>query len=193
MVTFITNLFKSRAKRGRYVGSRRTHDATFTFRMGAGALGEITRHDFDTEACLPSVTTPPTAYGQFVLPDGAGGVRPIAAGDEGTTYAYGVTARPYPYQQNTGGMSAAFNSAVPPTNQAIDVLRRGYILVQLSGTVQPIKGGSVFIWATASTGNHIQGGVETAASSGNTIALDTKTTFQGGADSNGVCEIGFNI
>lgn len=176
-------------------------DAAFTFRMGVGFPGDITRVEAATvEACLIDVNAPPTAYGQAVVIDPTTqGVRPIVAGDSGLTAIYGITVRPFPTQQqsatNFGAVTLA-GTLVPPTSGVIDVLRSGYILTALNApTTVPVKGGAVDVWFAATSGAHIQGGFEAAHTGGSsfTIAGSTTTQFQGGVDANGVAEIAFNI
>jgi hypothetical protein len=64
----------------------------------------------------------------------------------------------------------------------------GYISAKLNTGVAQ-KGGAVFIWVAATSGAHIQGGFEVAASGGNTCALDESYSFNGPADANGNVEI----
>ena len=139
--------------------------STILYRMPAGVLGDITRHDFDTEPVLVDTGNPPLSYGIPVLIDPTTqGARPVAASDAGLTGVYGFAARPYPIQQLSGGMSSSLGGGVPPTAQALDVLRRGYMLVLPSGSAAFAKGNPVFVYIGASTGAHVQQGVENAAS-----------------------------
>ena len=170
----------------------------FPFRMGAGVPGDVNRtHPVSIEPNLIDTAAPPTAYGQAVLQAASsGGVRPFAAGDSAVTSIVGVTVRPYPLQQSSGSNygAAAFGSATPPTSGVIDVMRTGYILVQLNDiTAAPNKGDPVFIWSAATSTIHTQGGWEVGASGGNTAALDTgRYMFNGPPDANGVVEIVVN-
>ena len=179
---------------GKYLGRRRTKDVAFTYRMGAGFAGDVNRtHPFSVEPCLIDPANPPLGYGLAVLVNtNANAVRQLAAGDNGGTYIYGVTVRPYPTQQQSGGMSAPFGNQVPPVTGVIDVLTTGYIMVPIVGNVT--KGGLVYVWAAASGGGHIQGGFEAGATGGSTIALPaTIATFNGPADASGIGEIAFSI
>ncbi len=181
---------------GVYVGRRRTRDVAFTYRMGAGFAGDINRtHPFSSEASLIDPTNPPLGYGLAVLPVAASnGVRQMAAADQGGTYIYGVTVRPYPTQQQSGGMSASIGTTTPPVSGVIDILKLGYIMVPIvnTGGAPATKGGAVFVWCAASGGGHLQGGFETAATGGSTIALPlTFATFNGPADSSGIGELAF--
>ncbi len=195
---FLNSIFHSRkAPAGRFVGRRKTRDAAFTYRMGAGFPGDVNRtHPASIEPCLIDASAPPTAFGQPVVVDATTqGVRPLAAGDAALDAIYGVTVRPYPFQADAGTNygAASFGAAAPPASGVIDVLRAGYIMMKANVGSAPVKGGRVFIWVAATAGNHIQGQLESAASAGNTIELDEKTYFNGTPDADGVVEVGFNI
>jgi hypothetical protein len=206
MNDLIRKLFRrtSRATRGRFVGRMRTRDDAFKFRMGAGFLGDVNRtHPASIEPALQS-NTPATAFGQPVViaADTTNGVRPLAPGDNGLTAIFGITVRPYPLQAATapndfGGTQSAGGAitqgGTPPAKGAIDILKSGYIIGKLSGGTQPAKGGAVFIWVAASSGNHVQGGFEAAATGGSTMALDAKSYFNGPSDANGNVEVAFNL
>lgn len=174
----------------------RTTDVAFAYRMGAGFPGEVTRSSFTNviEPALINVATPPLAYGCAVVVDTAtNSVRQMAAGDTALTKIYGITVRPFPQQQasTSGGQYGAValgTAGVPPTTGMLDVLREGYMLVKLSNGGTATKNGPVFVWVAASSGNHVQGGFEVAASAGNTIAL-TDAWFNGPSDSNGIVEL----
>jgi hypothetical protein len=188
---------RRRQPAGKFVGRQRTLDVAFQFRMGAGFVGDVNRsHPAWIEPTLMDPTTPPLGYGVPVVVNPASqGVRPLVAGDSALTDIYGITVRPYP-QQGTQPVSVTatqpFGDQIPPANQPMDVLRSGYIMVRFSGSVAPGKGGRVFVWVAASAGSHVQGGFEAAATAGSTIALDSKTTWNGGADAAGIAELAFN-
>ncbi len=172
-----------------------TCDAAFAFRMGAGFPGDVNRtHPVSIEPALQS-NTPVANYGFpcVVAGDGTNGVRPFAAGDGALTTLYGVTVRPFPQQASSGSAfgAAAFGSATPPAVGEIDVVRQGYVTVQLpSDAPTAAKGGAVFIWIAASAGTHTQGGFESVASGGNTIALAaTRYMFNGPQDASGFAEL----
>jgi hypothetical protein len=167
-------------------------DAAFPFRMGAGFAGDVNRtHPFSEEPNIVDTNAPPLIYGQALILDPTTlGMRPFAAGDTGVTIPYGALVRPFPI---TGGSanpltSQPIGSATPPTAGAIDVLRSGYMIVNVNGVCA--KGGQVHVWCAASSGNHVQGGYEAAASGGNTADLDiNRYTFNGAPDSSGNVEI----
>ena len=177
-------------------------DVSFQYRMGAGFAGDVNRtHPASIEPCLIDASAPPTAYGQAVLVDATTqGVRPIAAGDQSNSVdltIYGITVRPFPFQQSTASLANAqanIGAATPPVSGVIDVLRAGYIMAQLNANVTaPAKGGRVYVWAAATSGDHVQGGFETAYSAGNTVLLDGRYTYNGGEDSTGIVEISCNV
>lgn len=183
---------------GRKLGSFRTQDnaaTAITFQLPSGAPGTVTRlHPDSIWPSLIDGSAPPLYYGQGVVIDATTeGVRPLAAGDTGLTDVYGITVRPYPLQQTSGGMSASNNSATPPAFGIIDVLTIGGILIQFNNSGSaPVKGAQPYIWIAATSGAHTQALWETA-SSGSTIVIGTppRTTYQGGWDANNVGEINF--
>lgn len=176
----------------------KTRDAAFLFRMGAGFPGDVNRaQPARIEPTLIAAATPPTAYGQAVLIDSASqGVRPYAAGDQSNTVAsgYGITVRPFPTQQASGGNfgAASLGVSAPPATGVIDVLRTGYIIVSLPAGGSPRKGDPVYIWSVASAGANILGSFTAAYSAGNTTQLKN-ATFNGTPDANGFVEIVFGI
>lgn len=177
-----------------------THDAgemAFRYRMTAGFPGDVNRiHPVSIEPNYTDADEPPDAYGIPVLVDTTtAGMRHFAAGDTAVTTIYGVTVRPYPLQASSAGAYGAvgFGTGTPPEGQ-IDIMRSGYIMVNLAaGTGAAKKGGAVFVWCAADSGDHVQGGFEDAASGGNTAALDTaRYMFNGVPDANGNVEIVVN-
>lgn len=187
----------------RSLGRHRTTDTAIPFRMAAGFAGDVNRaHPASIQPCLISPVNPVTAYGQAVVVDTAGGsnngVRPIAgAGDNGLTEIWGVTARPYPIQQATTSNqygAAPYGSVAPPLLQPVDVVRGGYVLVNVNTSVaSPVKGGAVFIWYAVSGGGHIQGGFEGGATGGSTIALNVNDyQWNNAPDASGVAELILN-
>lgn len=171
----------------------------FPFRMGAGFPGDVNRgHPASIEPVLIDANAPPTAYGQPTIVDPTtNGVRPFAAGDTAVTVTWGITVRPFPIQASSGTSygGAAFGTATPPTSGMLDVLRSGYIMAVLpTGSSAVSKGSPVFVWCTASSGNHVQGGIEASVSGGNTAALDpNRYQFNGPADAGGNVEICCNV
>lgn len=188
---------------GRFVGRARVCDAfdpmALTFRMGAGFAGEVNRkHPFEVEAGLMDPTNPVTMYGQACVVDSVSKkIRRVIATDTGLIDLYGISVRPFPFQD--GGAAGAFGAqtlgavTVPPTNQPIDVLRSGYILVPIVGA--PGKGDPVNVWVALASGAHLQGGFEQTATGGSTVLITPagtySTTFNGPPDPNGIGELIF--
>jgi hypothetical protein len=179
-----------------YRGPRFTTDVAFAFRMGNGFPGDVTRtHPVEIEPTAQS-NTPVTAYGVPVViaADGTNGVRGIGGGDGALTTIYGVSVRSFPQQAASaaGNFGAqAFGAATPPPNMPLPVMREGYIAVLVpTDAVLAVKGGPVFVWIAASAGTHTQGGFETAANGGNTIALSpSRYMFNGPQDASGNIEL----
>jgi hypothetical protein len=173
----------------------KTRDVAFPFRMGAGFPGDVNRtHPVDILAELIDAASPPTLYGEAVLVAAANaGVRPFVTGDVSQA-AYGITVRPYPFQQSaaTNNGAAAIGVVAPPVTGVIDVMRRGYIMVNLPAGGTTVKGGAVYVRVAASAGSNVMGAFEAAADGGNNVLL-TNATFNGTPDANGNVEIAFNI
>lgn len=178
------------------MGTRRqyTQDVSYDSRMPTGFPGDVNRtHPFSVlPGLMNSSVQAPRLYGDGVLIDTAtNSYRGLVAGDTAVTVLDGVAVRPYPTQQTAGGMSAVFGVGVPATNQPLDVLNDGYILVKVNNGGTPTKKGAVFIWVAANSGNHVQGGFESAASAGNTAAI-SNCFFNGPPGADGVTEMVIN-
>ena len=172
----------------------RTHDISFGFRMGAGFPGDVNRvHPFSIVAGLvDTAIQSPRLYGDPVLINTAtNAYRGITTTDTSTLNVDGVAVRPYPTQQQTGGMTSTLGVAAPPTNLPLDVLEDGFIMAtchNLSGsTTLPTKKGAVYVYTAASSGNHVQGGLESA--SGANLTLISNMVWWGPADANGIAEL----
>lgn len=172
-----------------FVGRRRTGDVAFTYRMGAGFSGDINRtHPFSVEPVLLDPNGTFSFYGQAGTPGASNAIRAVAAGDSALTTIYGVLARPFPVQQQSGGMSSAFGAATPPTSGIADMLREGYVMVQMHGT--PAKGDPVFVWSDNAGGGDLPGQFTTTNTAGSTIGpLTGSSTYNGPPDANGVGEV----
>ncbi len=171
----------------------RTHDVAFTYRMGGGFVGDINRtHPASILPGLQNSTNPIRLYGDPALINAAdGSYRGIIVSDTADANIAGVLARPYPIQQQSGGPSAALGSATPPqTAAALDVLEDGFILVKCNnfGANAPTRGGAVYCWYAANSGNHVQGGFEAAATVSNTFKV-LNAEWNSPVDSNGVAEL----
>jgi hypothetical protein len=160
--------------------------------MGAGFPGDVNRtHPASILPGLINTTTPPLLYGNPVLIDTAtNSIREVLSTDTAVTTIDGVAVRPYPTQQTTGGMSASLGAAVPPVSGVIDYINDGYVMVKNNDFVAhpTTKGGAVYIWIAASTGVHVQGGFESVATGGSTIAI-TNAKYNGPGDAAGVTEL----
>jgi hypothetical protein len=170
----------------------RTNDVAFGFRMGAGFPGDVNRSGmFSIMPSLQDTTNPVRLYGDAVLMNATGNtVRGFIAGDTAVTRVDGILVRPYPFQQQSGGMSASIGAAVPPVGPAIvDVLRAGFGMVKCNNfaVIPSLKGGAVYVWIAATSGNHIQGGFE-AASSGSTVTI-ANARWASPPDSSGIAEL----
>lgn len=165
----------------------------FVTRMPAGIPGEASRA-YGNTVIEPQIITPsgttghPTAYGVPLVVDNTGGnvgnMRTVASSDSAI---YGVLVRPFP----TGASQDPLGTSTPPANGACDVLKSGYITVLLSGTAAAAKGGAVYVWKSAASGSHIQGGWEAADPTTDGFAV-TGAYFMGPADANGNVEIAIN-
>ena len=176
-----------------FVGRHRVGDVAFTYRMGAGFSGDVNRtHPFSVE---PFQIDPTTAnlfsfYGQAGVPSSTvpNTIRAVKAGDNALTTIYGILARPFPTQQMSGGLSSPFGAQVPPSSGIADILRWGYIMVQLNG--QPTKGAVVNVWAAAANAGDLPGQLTTSATGGSIIALTQgATSFNGPPDASGIGEV----
>jgi len=171
-------------------------DSVFMYRMPAGIPGEVTR--FQTvgttiAAQVQNAATPFTAFGIVGTID-ANGARPILATDTALPATpIGIAVRPNPTSDNTAANPGVvpFGPGAPMPRGIIDLLFRGYVNMKLNGAAAATKGGAVYVYYGASTGNHVQGGIE-AASGANLWALPG-AFFTGPADAQGNTEIQFNI
>lgn len=175
-----------------------TRDAAFQYRMGAGFPGDVNRtHPASIEPCLIDEDDPVVAYGYPVLVDAVTqGVRGMVAGDDSVTTIWGVAVRPFPFQQQaaTNYGAVGLGDATPPVDGVMDILRSGYIMTRIPAGQSPVKGGAVYVWTSASAGDHIQGGFEAVDGGADTASLDAaKYQFNGSPDASGNVEICVNV
>ncbi len=200
--TFVSDQPFERRRDGRFVIHRaRFFDGVaFTFRMGAGFAGNVTRtHPAGIEPCLvdTAATNVLSFFGQAVVADQASpnGVRAPQSGDT-AALIYGVAVRPYPFQPvaTTADFGqTAFGAAAPAKPQPIDVLKSGYILVTLQGAAAATKGVLPRVTTVAGTG-YLVGGWSVDAVAGTQVQItDGKSYFNGPADATGIVELGFNL
>ena len=160
----------------------------FQFRMPAGFAGDLQRAEVATiEAQTIDPAAPPTAFGLPVKLV-SGKIQPVGAGDAATA-VYGINLRAYPIQ---GNGTDPLGTSTPPVSGVTDVLKRGYVMVNLGGTVDAAKGGAVYIRVAAAASGKPIGGFEAAADSTNTIVV-AGAYFTGPKDAYGVTEVAFNI
>jgi hypothetical protein len=172
-------------------------DVAFKYRMGAGYPGDVNRtHPVDILPSLMDTTNPPTAFGQAVVIDATShAIRKIIATDDANISLYGITVRPYPFQQaqtNQNFGAVGIGASGLPVSGEVDVMCRGFMIVAVPTGQTPLKGNPVYVWYEASTGSHVQGGFEAQASAGNTIEV-LNAYWNSSADANGYAEIAFNI
>ena len=152
-------------------------------RMPAGVPGDVSRKaGASCEANLMGAA--PVPFGAFVkLVNGK-----IEAVGAGATPAqvYGLLVRSYPTTSTSNGFGAG--EAGASTTQ--DVLRRGYMSVQLKGGVAA-RGAQVHVRITAGMGR-VPGDLEAAADGVNTIAVPA-CFFMGAADAGSITEVSYNI
>lgn len=166
---------------------------SYLYRMPAGIPGEPNRaQQFTIE---PGSVTPfgtagaPAAYGVPMVIDATSGnignYRTLKSGD---TKVDGLLVRPYPTQSSQDPLG----TSTPPASGQIDIMKRGYMTVLLSGSGAAAKGAPVYVWTAAASGTHIVGGFEATDPSTSGFAV-TGAYFMGPADANGNVEIAFNI
>jgi hypothetical protein len=141
---------------------------------------------------MPSSTLPPTLYGIPVIIQSNGQIRMITTTDNGLTTIDGISVRPYPIQ----GLSApapygaqGIGAVIPPTNQAMDYLESGHIMVPVVGSPNPRA--PVYVWYGAPSGAHITGGFEAVAGASTFQITDVNTYWGSQADATGVAELVF--
>lgn len=182
-----------------FVGRSRTCDSmtAFAYRMGAGFPGTPNRsHPMSIEPTQMDPDNPVAGFGLACVISAANPnmVRQMAPGDNGLTKIYGITVRPYPVQQTTGGMNSGFGVGAPALDQPLDVLTSGYIMVPVFGAAT--KGAPVYVRVAASIDGRPQGGFEVDADGADNILLANtigNIEFNGPADANGYGEVRFRI
>jgi hypothetical protein len=170
----------------------------YTYRMNAGIPGEVSR--FQTYGCTispekQSTAAPMTLYGQVAIMSAANaGVRPATAGDVTPDMEWGFLVRPYPGPD----IGVSFPNAVvdfgagKPGGKIVDILRRGFMTVQVGGATAPAKGQKGYLWTAATAAPHVQGLLEAVDPTTNGFAMN-RVVFQGPADASGNTEISYNI
>lgn len=167
----------------------------YAFRMPAGIPGDVNRvasAHIETQVVSSAAGEAPTAYGLPVVLSSTAGqvgnVRVMTSGDT-NLQPYGFIVRPYPTQSSQDPL----NVSTPPTSGLVDILKRGYMTVQMQGPTAAAKGMVPFIFlGTTSTTHPVLAAVEAATSTGAAL-LTSNSYFMGPADSNGMVEIAFNL
>ncbi len=172
--------------------SQHTQDVSYDLRMPTGFPGDVNRtHPFNVvPGLMNSSVQAPRLFGDPVLIDTAtNSYRGIVVGDLAAVTIDGIVVRPYPTQQTSGGMTSTIGTGAPATNQPVDVISEGYVMVKVNNGGTPTKKGAVYIWVAASSGNHVQGGFESVATGGSTAGPITNCRFNGPPGADGVTEM----
>jgi len=148
----------------------------YLYRMPVGIPGDVTRKEQSTvEAQIMSSVTPVTVFGVPVKMT-SGKILPLSSGGD---TIYGFLVRPYPTSYTS---NEALATATPSAVMAANIMRRGYMTVKsVLGTV--VKNAQVYFNSTT--------GLVQASSVGGTAI--TGCYFMGDADSDGNCEIAYNL
>jgi hypothetical protein len=168
----------------------------FLYRIATGIPGTVNRvQNAKVQAEIINSTTPPTAYGIMTTMDAATGTIRAPTGTDTAAMFAGMFVRPYPRQGGgiaSGPVNDPLGTSTPPTSGPGDVLKSGYMAVQLNAASPAVvKGQAVGIFiGTASAGNPA-GGVTGAAPGATVLAIPA--TFMGPADTNGITEIAYNL
>jgi hypothetical protein len=199
MFECLKKFFRPRKASGVFVGRRRTRDISFTAQSPVGSIGDLTR-SVPAAKVLPYAndpTNPVASFGLAVLATTNNTVRGVLASDTAITNIFGIAVRPFPFQvqsaTNFGAQSFSNLTAAP--SGLLGILKAGPMLVYCNSAQAPSATleSPAFLWIAASTGTHIQGGFETAAVSGSTIALPPSVYFNGPGDPTGAIELAFNL
>ncbi len=172
----------------------------FLLNMPSGFPGSMSRWEHATVEGQPvNTTTPPLTYGTAVVMDVATGtIRQATTSD---TTIYGLLVRPWPTQgfgNPLGSLNDPVGATAPARAGASDVMRRGYMLVQIGGAAAAVKGAPANIWVGATGGGQVQGNVTAVAPGAGTCVAIPGLVFMSVADpgpgqSTGVVEVAYNI
>jgi len=113
----------------------------------------------------------------------------INAATDTPEIVYGINLRAVPQQAS---VNDPLGTATPPSSGPTDILKRGYVDVQLNGPAAATKDGAVFVRIANATPDKPVGGFEAAADGTNTFQL-TNAYFTGQADAYGVTEVALKI
>lgn len=158
----------------------------YLYRMPSGIAGDISRKSQSTAE--PSIlgATPFPSFGVFAkLVNGV--AVPLDGTDSNDAKVYGLLVRQYPTNASNDGLG----TSTPPTTGICDIMRSGYMTVQLNAGVA-VKGGAVYVRIDTPTTGKPVGGIEAVADGAHTILI-TKATFMDAGDASGNVEIAYNI
>jgi hypothetical protein len=173
---------------------------SFLYRMPSGIAGDVQRHEHATiEPGIFDASYPCLKFG-ILIKTVSGKVRPIASADVIATVQKGFLVRPFPIQEPIASTAAdeLLGGGAPNIAYAANVMKRGYmtVLVGAGGATafaSIVKDDPVYCRQLAAVAPLVGsvGDIEAGSATGNSAI--TGCYFMGPADSNGFCEIAFNI
>lgn len=163
--------------------------ASYLLRMPVGIPGAISRpQDLTTEPVILDAAKAFSAYGLVGKDSADGKFIPLVAGDAATLIT-GLYVRPYP-TTSTPDMVRQIGTALSFPG---DVMKRGYMTVNVGGTaVNLTKGSPVYVRNANPTDASPLGSILGAAVTDETVVLPS-ATFTGAGDAKGNAEIAYNI
>lgn len=161
----------------------------YLYRMPVGIAGGISRsQDLTAEPVILDSAKSFSAYGLAGKDSTDGKFIPLAASDAATVIT-GLYMRPYP-TTSTPDMVRQVGTGKHFTG---DVMKRGYMTVNIGGTaVNLTKGSPVYVRNAKPTDASPLGAILGAAVDGETVILPN-ATFTGAGDANGNAEVAYNI
>jgi len=159
------------------------------YRMPVGIAGAISRpQDLTTEPVILNAANTFSAYGLAGKDSADGKFIPLAASDAATVIT-GLYVRPYP-TTSTPDMVRQVGTG---KNFTGDVLKRGYMTVNIGSTAVNLKKGApVYVRNANPTETSPLGAILGAAITDETVVLPN-ATFTGAGDADGNAEIAYNI
>jgi hypothetical protein len=185
MRNLFKKLFRPRAANGVFVGRSRTRDISYQAQSPVGVIGAITKMvpAATISQNMNDLTSPVTSFGLACMITGTNTIRNIAASDGSATAVFGIAVKPNTFQAST----ATGYGAVPFSNLTtapygagfapLPVLKRGSMIVycNTSQVATLTQQSPVFVWSATSTGAHVQGGFESAASASGAAVAGANT------------------
>ncbi|MCI1676626.1 MAG: hypothetical protein LKK36_06205 [Ewingella americana] len=159
------------------------------YRMPVGIAGAISRpQDLTTEPVILDATNTFSSYGLVGKDSANGKFIPLAAADVATVIT-GLYVRPYPTTSTPDLVRQIGGNG----NFTGDVMKRGYMTVNIGGTaVNLTKGAPVYVRNANPTDTSPLGAILGAAITDETVVLPN-ATFTGAGDALGNAEIAYNI